>query len=77
MKVLRFNLFLLLSLVMVSCFNKKHISVPSKEIDCRNMADITIQGSKLDIEVLGVKDICICDSWLLFNTRDASGYLKI
>ncbi len=77
MKVLRVNFFLFLSLVMVSCFNKKHITVPSKEIDFRNMADITTQGSKLDIEVLGIKDICICDSWLLFNTRDASGYLKI
>lgn len=78
MRDFRFSLCLFLSLALVSCFNKKHISIPTVEVDFRNKVDVTLDGKKLDIDVLGIKDICICDSWLLLNTRDAtSGYLKV
>lgn len=77
MKNKYFILFLLLSVTIVSCCNKKHLSVPNNDIDFRNLTEFTIDGIKLDFDVIGIKDICICDSLLLFNTTDATGYLKI
>ena len=67
---------MLVSLSIVSC-NKPYYNYETKEIDYVNKLDGTINGEKMDIEALGLKNFIVYDSLLLSITSNPAGQLSV
>lgn len=67
----------LMLLLCYSCSDKSHFAFETKEIDFVNKTDSVIEGTQLDIEVMGLNDIMIIDSLLMFTTSNPKGQLLV
>ena len=73
-----FKLLLILCLLLqISCKKESNIFVNVKEVDFLNKSEITLEGKKVDIEVLGASKIILYDSLLMFITNNPEGQLEI
>ena len=69
--------FILCLLLQISCNKGPDILVDVKEVDFMNKSEIILEGKKVDIEVLGVGNMIIYDSLLIFSSDNPEGQLEI
>lgn len=60
-----------------SCSDKSYFVLETKEVDFVNKTDSIIKGTLLDIEVMGLSDIMIIDTFLMFITNNPTGQLLL
>lgn len=66
-----------LILFLFSCNQKSHYAFETKEIDFVNKTSGVIEGKPLNIDILGSREILICDTLLLVTTENPNGQLKV
>lgn len=66
-----------LILFLFSCNQKSHYAFETKEIDFLNCTGNIIEGKPLNIDILGSREILICDTLLLVTTDNPNGQLKV
>lgn len=73
----RILLFVITCSFFFSCAQKDPLALKTREVDYLNKTIDVIQAEKLDIDVLGIQDIVVYDSLLLFVTTEPSGMLQV
>ena len=70
-------LLLAITLIQSSCSDKSHYAFPIKEIDFVNKTSGVLEGKPLNLDILGPREILICDTLLLVTTENPAGQLKV
>lgn len=70
-------LLILLPMFLFSCNYRNPLVLETREVDYLDKTDNVIIANKVDIKVMGVSDIFVYDSLLIFVTTDPSGFLQI
>lgn len=70
---------LIIITALIACNNGPTITLEVKDYDITEGAHKSIKSEPVDFstEIFGVDDIFMCDSLLIFQTTDPSGFLKI
>lgn len=70
-----FALFLIL---VVSCKNNKDpVQMEVFETDFIGKSELTLEGTDTGLEIMGVKDICVCDSLLIAFTKNPESQIQV
>lgn len=67
----------LLWILFLSCNNRNPLVLEMHEVDFLDKTGDVIYGNKLNLEVIGIMDIVVYDSLLIFVTTDPSGFLQV
>ena len=76
---MKYLTFVELSFVLVatSCGRNKQLLLPTVEIDyCATSLD-TIHGNKIDVDIIGAREVYSCDNYLLVETTNSESYLTV
>lgn len=72
------RLFLIaICIVLYSCSGKSHFAIDTKEVDFVNKTDMYLDGNYTGIEVFGIDEMLVKDTFLICITNDPSGMVKV
>ena len=66
-----------LFLMIISCSGNTYCSLPTTETEFANKTEAIINSSKVNFDLLGAREVIVCDTFLVFLTKNPQGYLKI
>lgn len=61
--------------LIISCTSKKPINIDITETDFINQSSVVLKGDYINIDAIGVNDICICDSYMLVFSNNPAAQL--
>ena len=74
----KFALLLVAALFVLSCKNNSRLLIDVREVDFVNKSDVTLKGVPLKADwPIDIRDICVCDSFLLVETGEKINLLYV
>jgi hypothetical protein len=74
----KFALLLVAVLFVLSCKNNSRLLIDVREVDFVNKSDVTLKGVPLKADwPIDIRDICVCDSFLLVETGEKINLLYV
>lgn len=69
--------YAIMATLFVSCNSNSNLMFPTHEVDFMNKTGDVVNGNPLNIDVMGAREVLVCDTLLVILTRDHQGYFKI
>lgn len=68
---------LLCAFFLLSCIHRNPLVLEAYDVDYLDKTGDVIYGNKMNLEVMGISNIVVYDSLLMFLTMDPSGFLQV
>lgn len=75
--IVHISTWLCLIFLFQSCIHKSYYEFETKEVDYISDSKPLIKGNEVNLEILGVDGVFVCDTLLMFISNDPSGMLQI